>query len=143
MISFQYKKVKPLNKYYPATVGMIFSPKFVFDAKIQRSCFLKYTKYSVALNINFKSKLIFSNTKMHKMYIPRGLGRVENNKMFCFRQCWTKYYGKTMDNKFFLGSVLPVVFPNFLEELPKFVFCMAGWVLAINCKHFRDFLKTL
>ena len=114
-ISFQYKKVKPLNKYYPATIGMIFSAKFVFDAKIQRRCFLKYTKYAVSLNISFRSKLIFSNTKMYKMYIPRGLGRVKNNNMFCFRQCWTKYYGKTMYNKFFLRSVLPLFFPNFLE----------------------------
>ena len=127
MISFQYKNVKPLNKYYPATIGMIFSPKFVFDAKIQRSCFLKYTKYSVALNINFKSKLIFSNTKMYKMYIPRGLGRVKNNKMFCFRQCWTKYYGKTMYNKFFQGVVYRWFFPIFLRNCQNLSF---AWLVG-------------
>ena len=43
--------------------------------------------------------------------------------------------------KSFLRSVLPLVFPKFLEELPKFAFCMAGRVVPINSKHLRDFLK--
>ena len=63
-VPFSFPSLKMLentnNKYYPpATFGMIFSPKFVLDAKIQRSWFWKYNKYSVALNINFKIKLIF------------------------------------------------------------------------------------
>ena len=38
---FLVQKSKALNKYYPATIGMIFIPKFVLDAKMQRSCFLQ------------------------------------------------------------------------------------------------------
>ena len=32
-------------------------------------------------------------------------------------------------------------FCNFLAQLSKFIFCVAGWVLSINSKHFKDFLE--
>ena len=37
MISFQYKKVKPLHKCCHAAIGTAFSFKYVLDTKVQNS----------------------------------------------------------------------------------------------------------
>ena len=34
-----------------------------------------------------------------------------------------------------------LIFLNILAQIPKFAFCVARRVPALNCKHFRDFLK--
>ena len=32
-------------------------------------------------------------------------------------------------------------FCTFLVQLPKFIFCVAGWLASFNSKHFKDSLK--
>ena len=39
-----------------------------------------------------------------------------------------------------IGFPMDMIFHNFLAQQSKFDFWVAGWVLAINFKHFRNFL---
>ena len=60
------EKIKSPLKYCLAATGTAFSPKFILDAKVQNSIFLKIS-YSgvfcnwVALNVNLKSEWDISN----------------------------------------------------------------------------------
>ena len=38
------------------------------------------------------------------------------------------------------GNVLQLIFCNFLVRVPKFVYWVAGWLLAVGSKYFGDFL---
>ena len=58
---FLVEKVKSLHKYWPAATGIVFSPKFILEAKGQNSIFGKISSsgifcHCVALNINLKSE---------------------------------------------------------------------------------------
>ena len=39
MIGIYQEKVKPLHKYYPATIRTVFSAKIVLDGKMQNNAF--------------------------------------------------------------------------------------------------------
>ena len=58
MIGIYQEKVKPLHKYYPATIRTVFSAKIVLDGKMQNNAFWNISDLdlfwtSAVLNINF------------------------------------------------------------------------------------------
>ena len=88
MISFQYKKVKALDKHCPATIGKEFSSKFPLDTKVEIAVFeIYHIQFFVAseclLNINLKrGNRSFEILKFSESIKPRDLVQVRNENLF-------------------------------------------------------------
>ena len=141
-------KVKSLLKYCPAVNGITFSPKFIFDSKVENKDFWKIS-YSgtfcngLALDINLKSEGVFQTLKSSENVKSRGLHWVRNENSFP-----QKILDKTLEtnsqnkqNRFLYGMFYSWFFAIFFEKTSKFGFWVDGWLLVIKAKHFRVFLE--
>lgn len=128
--------------------------KFVFDGEVQNSVFwymsnLDLSHNSVAVNTNFKTKWFFWDSEINRKC---KLLRVcaESEIKACFlrhfptRHCADKILWASLRNELneiFLWNVSQRNFLNVLVQLSKFAFWLAGLVLLVISKHFKDFLK--
>ena len=148
MIISQPKKVKRLQKYCPAALGMAFSARFLLRAKKQNSGFWNISNLGLCLssflNMSFKSKWDFWNTKIHWKSKFYGVWAELEMKI-----CFLRQHVQSIVDSFTKFTKIGVLFEmfisrffgNFLAQLPNFGFWVAGWGLAINSKLFKDFLE--
>ena len=140
------KKKKPLHKYYPGALRTAFSIKFLLDAKVQNSDFWNISNLglcgsSVDLNMSFKSKWDFPNTKIYRKFEFHGVWVALEMKICFLRQSWKKIVDKFPKlSKIDICLVCSTV--DFLQSSNTTVqiwLWVAGEGPGINFKLFRNF----
>ena len=136
-------KIKSLRKYCPAATGTAFSPKFILDAEVQNSVFWNIAN-SGCVKINLKSDWACSNTKIfRKCEIKR------SELSYKWKCVSSDNLGQRVGDKFTnlsktrfsMECFTADFFAIFYQKASKIGFWVGGWVLAIESKHFGDYLQ--